>query len=153
MFYLRTLSLFLSLDSIAIKVDKNKLDNDFVAFLATNNGTEFVLSIKDASKLIEFFSPVIKPIPNSTDVAAYRKFQNATSKRGKIYKKYYGDLNPLIEEIHSSPFEIENELKNFLKLIQEADLGVELFRPKIGDPNNYEKLDLDSNNNIKITSC
>ncbi len=141
------------LQTFAEQSYNNKLEDDFIAFLATNNGTEFVLSIRDASKLIEFFGPVVRPIPNSSDVAAYRKFQNATFKRSMIHKKYYSSSTPLIDEIHTTPFELENELKAFLMMIKEADLGVEIFRPKIGDPDNYEKLELDNTNNIKTTSC
>lgn len=102
----------------------DKLDSGtFVAFLATNDGTKYALTINDKNKLIDLFYDRLE-IPLTIENAA--QYGANTVKLENLYKKYYKPENPN-RKLKVESLNPENDLVYFLNFLKEGDVGVSVF--------------------------
>jgi hypothetical protein len=134
------------LEAIANLVKTNNVDtNQFVAFLATADGTFYALTIDDVNAFIQFFALPKDPLYN---------FQIAM-KRSKAMVDYYdpsfqSTVNPLINENGNS--NLVNE-KAFLNLLQNNNMGMTLFETD-ANFNSFTKVKINkTTNNIEPNPC
>jgi hypothetical protein len=102
----------------------DKLDSGtFVAFLATNDGTNYALTINDKNKLIDLFYDRLS-IPLTVDNAL--KYGANTQKVEDLFDKYYDpkNANRKLKVDSQNP---GSDLVHFMNLLSEGDMGVSVF--------------------------
>lgn len=129
----------------------NKLDSGtFVAFLATNDGTNYALTINDQNKLIDLFYDRLD-IPLTIDNVA--KLGTNTQKVEDLFDKYYNpkNSNRKLKVDSQNP---GNDLVHFMNLLDEGDMGVSIFE-STDNFQTFENITLKNNNNTDIekTPC
>jgi hypothetical protein len=126
----------------------NKLDSGtFVAFLATNDGTKYALTINDKNKLIDLFYDRLE-IPLTIENAV--QYGANTVKLENLHKKYYDPKNPnrKLKVDSQSP---NNDLIHFMNLLAEGNMGVSVFE-STDNFQTFKNISL-KNNNIEKTPC
>lgn len=150
---IKTYSIFSigDLQFLANRAKENELNTrDFVAFLITGKGTRYALTIKSKTKFIGFFKYLDlynKALDNSISLDEFNILHTYYINEAKpLLDKYYDNDNP------PAPIKVENTDNNkvlleFLKFMNEADLGISLFSV---DANfeNFEELSLNSASTI-----
>ncbi|MCW1147044.1 hypothetical protein [Flavobacterium lacisediminis] len=115
-----TYSVFSWTDLVALAdlLKKNKIDtNNFVAFLATADGTYYALTIENTQNFLKFFAVKGDPLFD----------MNIATKRVELASKYYGELVPNpspIIDYNTTPL---NDEIAFLNLLQNNNLGLSLL--------------------------
>jgi hypothetical protein len=127
---------------IATMYSNNYLDStEFVAFLATADGTYFALTINDADKFWEFFKYVDTWNPQATLQERIESTENITNKK-LIREKYFSDeTSSLIKTIAQGASNNEQQLRYFMQFLEEADAGVTVFETD-ENFNNFTELSL-----------
>lgn len=109
---------FADLLALADLLKKNKIDtNNFVAFLATADGTYYALTIENTQNFLKFFAVKGDPLFD----------MNIATKRVELASKYYGELVPNpspIIDYNTTPL---NDEIAFLNLLQNNNLGLSLL--------------------------
>lgn len=119
-----TYSVFSPDDLFALaKLSKaGKLETNFTAYLATGKNTYYALTITDIRSFQEFFKTLLEPEPTSLN---FIDWNNSRIKIKKLFKKYF-DLKKGI--IHKDNANTDFTLGAFLAFINEANLGINLFK-------------------------
>lgn len=114
-------------------IQKNKIDLDnFVFYVITADGTRYAMTISCA----ECLKPFCYPCESSgvgTPVDTKKMIE-----KGELFNKFYNKLDGIHSQ--SNP---QDDIKTFLKFVQAANLGVNLFEVD-ATFSNFQKLDLDS---------
>ncbi len=142
-----TVSVFSPMDLIGIAklIRLGSIDHkDFVAYVATNKGTYLAITISDPQKLLDLL--YYQTFKNMIDAPDMMRALASRDKFLPLYEKYFDDQNPnaLIKTTDTNN---ENVMKQFLKFLNEADAGVNIFE---SDPTftNFTKLKLKNNGTI-----
>ena len=125
------------------------LDDNFVFYTITADGTRYAITIEDPQSFTDFFpNPLAHPNEDIDWVSANNYL--------KIARKYYlfddddPSYRPLILEINTDN---QTDLKKFLSFLKEANLGATVFKVS-PDFNTFTKATLSSNNNtIQYDDC
>lgn len=131
-----TYSIFSSGDMAVISnlIQKNKIDLDnFVFYVITADGTRYAMTINCAECLKPFCYPCGESFSVGT-VLDMERMKNTDAFIRNAYKD--------IDGIHTQS-DPQNDIKSFLKFIQEANLGVNLFEVD-ATFSNFQKLELES---------
>lgn len=133
-------------------ISENRLANDFVAFLPSKSGKRLAITIKDFQKFKNFF--LFETMPsNPTDPMASINAFNQKKVSDALLKKYYDWITPgSIPKIKTPEISADDNIKAFLELLKESDMGVELLSYD-ADLQNFKKLSVDENGNIIETNC
>ena len=114
-------------------IQKSKIDIDnFVFYVITADGTRYALTINCASCLEPFCYPC-ESLGVGTAVDTKKII-----KKGELFNNFYNKIDGI--HTQSDP---QNDIKVFLKFIQEANLGVNLFEVD-ATFSNFQKLELES---------
>ena len=135
------------LEAIANLVKTNNVDtNQFVAFLATADGTFYALTIDNLNAFIQFFALPKDPLYNA----------EIAMNRSEAILNYY---NPKFNVDIVSPLIIENGTSNladekaFLNLLQNNNMGMTLFETD-ANFNSFTKVKINkTTNNIEPNPC
>jgi len=103
----------------------NKLEDDFVALLATGKGTYYALTIPNAQKLIDFYEPLFGGLPITSSPSEIIAYNDARSKLNNLSQKFYDKNTGIIKESNTNNGFI---LGAFLDFLDQADMGVSLFK-------------------------
>jgi len=142
------------LEKIADLVKLNYTTQRFVTFLSTGKGTHFALTINNQSKLLDFFDYYFNR--NNPPNGGYEELNEYLDKQAaykNISKEYYDKNFGLINA--STTNNNHQDLENFLKFLDEADMGVSLFKTDASF-NEFTQIKYNSNldgNNIEETPC
>ena len=129
-----------------------QLDDNFVTFLSTGKGTYYAFTIADVNRFVGNMNALLNPsIPNTTDPNVMIAWNDNRIKWENLTKKYYESTNSVI---NSSNLDNTEVLGAFLELLNEADLGLNMFKAD-QDFNTFSKVTFDPNspNNIKEDNC
>jgi len=127
------------------RLKENELDNDFVAFLITGKGTSYAMTIHSKFKFKAFFKYVDTYIKWTNFQASTQEetdyYNNTIS---PIYEKYFDKATQPLAPIRTDNANNNEVLTEFLKFMDEANMGVTLFEV---DANfeNFERLKLINN--------
>ena len=124
----------------------DKLDSGtFVAFLATNDGTKYALTINDKNKLIDLFYDRLG-IPLTIDNVA--KLGANRVKLENLYKKYYyhKNSNRKLKVDSQNP---DSDLVHFMNLLSEGDMGVSVFE-STDNFQTFKNVTLKNNNKTQV---
>ena len=150
-----TLSVFSMADLISYAdiLDKDNLDaSEFVAYLSTDDGTDYALTISSATKFKKlFFAFLGAGQDRDLDSIGVAKYYNSHNKVEKLNDIYYSPENPA-RKLKVDSDEPQTDLKEFLKFIEESDMGVTMFETT-DNFNTFQKVSLSSNDSIKRESC
>lgn len=130
-----TYSIFSSGDMAVISnlIQKNKIDLDnFVFYVITADGTRYAITVNCAECLKPFCYPC-----ESSGVGTPVDTKKII-KKGELFNKFYNKLDGIHSQ--SNP---QDDIKTFLKFVQAANLGVNLFEVD-ATFSNFQKLELDS---------
>ena len=122
-----TLSVFSYEDlmTLARILHNNKLDpGTFVAFLPTNKGTRYALTINDPTKFLDlfFYEIVENPITAEDKI----RWVQSRQKLVPLYDEYY-NIDIPGRKIKESDTDNENVLKQFLTFLKRGDAGISIF--------------------------
>lgn len=99
--------------------------SNFVAYLTTAKGTNYALTIKNSSKLQDFFFYINEEDNDQNVVKKFNSLKNALSLKNKYFMGITDEngvnIAPLIKESSTNN---EYVLRNFLEFLDEADLGI-----------------------------
>ncbi|MDT0295007.1 hypothetical protein ACFQ3R_05575 [Mesonia ostreae] len=90
----------------------------FVMFLTTADGTNYALTISNRSSFKNFFADM-----DNMSLTEQAKF----SKMEQVQKNAFSKKEAPIKESNQTTTELANEEREFLKMLQNADLGAEVF--------------------------
>ncbi|PJX28593.1 hypothetical protein CAP47_00005 [Psychroflexus sp. S27] len=157
-----SLSTFSPSDLIAIAklIRENRITDDFIAFLTTKQGTQYAITISDSTKFLDFlFYKIFNPNTGILDVppSDHQKYWSSKDLFTPLYKKYFNpDFNPKIKGTNPNDSEIieknENDLKEFLNFMDEANAGFNLFETD-NTFNTFTKLKLKNGETERETPC
>ena len=150
-----TLSVFSDADLIAIatSIRRQAITTDkFVAYLATSKGTYLALTITDPQKLLDLlYSETFPASGEGIGDSDWGKIIASEKKFKSLQDKYYNVNNPnrLLIETNTDN---EKVLKNFLKFLNDADAGVNIYE---SDSNfsSFKRLVLNGENVERKTTC
>jgi hypothetical protein len=113
---------FNDLISISELLNLNKINStEFVATLSTSKGTHFALTISDVTKFKAFFYSH----NNDAGSAGFNYWKTNWENLERINEKYYNGKTPLIKQ---NDTDNEAVLEHFLDMMNEADLGISLYK-------------------------
>ncbi|WP_395044135.1 hypothetical protein [Flavobacterium sp.] len=108
------------LAKLAKLANNNQIDSETLFYLATADGTQYVLTFNDIDKLKDFFG-------NTSNTTVGVGFNSAKFKKiSEITDKYYYPVKGKIQANLTSTSN-ENDLIAFLELLKEADLGIKMY--------------------------
>lgn len=103
---------------LANLANNNQIDGEILFYLATADGTQYLLTIDNIEKLKDFFG-------NTSNTAVGGSFDSAKFiKNSEIQNKYF---YPVIGKIQPNSSSNENDLIAFLEFLKEAKLGVSMY--------------------------
>ncbi|REE07617.1 hypothetical protein DFQ09_1183 [Winogradskyella pacifica] len=121
---------------IAKLIRLNKITDNFVAFLTTKQGTQYALTISNPTKFLDlFFYKTFDPKIGIRDIPPTQQARYWASKDAFIplYDKYFNPDIPDHKIKATDPNDPnidtlnENDLKEFLNFMDEANIGAHLF--------------------------
>lgn len=116
---------FEDLKTLAEILYNNKLNSGtFVAFLTTNKGTRYALTINNSTKFLDLFYSVNEN--NPTTEVEKTKWQNSYSKLSDLKWEYYNPKNTDCK-IKTTDNDNETVLEHFLSFLEQGDAGVTIF--------------------------
>lgn len=129
---------------MARAIENGKINTSkFVAFLITAKGTQYALTIEDATKLTDFLYQPSNTLGAQVDVPKMLKVS-------QVYDDYYGDNTAVIKPNNTDNDAVQ---KAFLQMLRDNDAGVEIFEID-ATFDNFEKLKLESDNTtVTPTEC
>ncbi|PQJ31415.1 hypothetical protein BST92_05535 [Nonlabens arenilitoris] len=150
---------FDDLSAFAKQLSNDKIDSgSFTAFLSTHHGDDgqhFALTIDDLNKFRAYFNtkfPYNLPTGSTTaQTTAHNTLINSYSTTYLFTTyKYWAGTDALITHTETDP---KVQLKQFMKFLNETDMGITLFKTD-KNFNNFKKLTYNAtSNNITETSC
>lgn len=144
------------LEFFAQRLRENELDNgQFVAFLITGKGTRYALTIRNKNKFLAFFDYVrIQLKLRSGRAATQEEMDYYLNDILPIYYDYFDKEAPNPAPINKLNTNNNLVLQEFLKFIDEANMGAELYTADETFTNFIQvKYDNNEPNNIKEKPC
>jgi hypothetical protein len=144
--------------NIAKLIKLNKITDEFVAFLSTKQGTHYAITINDQTKFLDlFFYLTFDNSQQNIPLTEFQRFLSSKAKLKRLYNKYFDPrLNPKIKGTNPNDPNIdnknENDLREFLNFMIEADAGFNLFETD-NTFNSFNKLKLKNGNPERETPC
>lgn len=151
-----TFSVFSLADLIAIAdiLDKGNLNlGTFIAFLATNDNTQYALRITNAKKFQDLFFAWVGAGQNRnfSNPSDFIKFRNSINIVNNLNTKYFDptNSNALIKTNSNNNVQ---DLISFLKLIKEGNMGLTMYElnPEF---TSIKEVKLNNNNTINRIPC
>ncbi|QTY25933.1 hypothetical protein [Flavobacterium sp. CS20] len=130
----------------------DQLDDNFVTFLSTGKGTYYAFTIGDDQKFLNAMDYLLNPeMPQTSDLNVMNIWDENKIKWQEFKNKFYSNKN---SKIKASNLDNTEVLGAFLELLNEADLGLNMFKAD-QDFNTFSKVTYDPNspNNIKEDNC
>ncbi|KAF2519709.1 hypothetical protein E0W68_00285 [Flavobacterium salilacus subsp. salilacus] len=127
--------------------DNHINDGTFVATLSTAKGTHYALTINNVTKFKDFFFY----LSGSTNPADAQKILISAKNATSISKKYFENTtgNAIISESDTNNM---NVLRGFLEFLNEANMGVSLFKTQ-ANFQNFEQVSLKRDGSIQFSTC
>jgi hypothetical protein len=134
--------------NLSITLNNAKLDlGTFVAYLITEKGTRYAMTISNPTKFLDLFYMYNNPLPSTPNQVA--KWTQSKENLKPLEFEYYSLEND-DRKIKETDDDNETVLKEFLTFLQEGDAGITLFEAN-EDFSNFQPVKLDASGEVDRT--